>query len=80
MDTITVQVFQLIQWKHALALEEKGLRHSRGNVRKFVCERLALSSKLSAGEVRNIVVYLLDQIPEGTGLTAMVEVQKVYTN
>jgi outer membrane biogenesis lipoprotein LolB len=29
-DTFTTSCFQLLQWKHALALEEKGMTLSRG--------------------------------------------------
>jgi hypothetical protein len=41
-------VFKLLQWKHAIALEAKGMKHSSGrSVRKMACEffKLPLRTK-----------------------------------
>lgn len=36
MKTVNVTPFQLLQWKHAISLEEKGIKNSRGSVNAHV--------------------------------------------
>ena len=38
---ITVPMFQLLQWKYAIGLEMKGLKHSRGSVTAHVRRKLS---------------------------------------
>ena len=35
-ELVSVERFQLLQWKHAIGLEMKGLTHSRGSVTAHV--------------------------------------------
>jgi len=40
-EFITVPYFQLLQWKHAIGLEMKGLKFSRGSVTAHVRRKLS---------------------------------------
>jgi len=54
-----VPVFQLLQWKYAIRLESKGLRHSSGrSVRKFACGKLGLKP----GTKADVVIARIDEI------------------
>ena len=52
---ITVPMFQLVQWKHAIALEIAGKRNSRGNVRAHV--RRVLSAPVAYSD-RELHAYI----------------------
>jgi hypothetical protein len=40
-----VPIFQLLQWKYAIKLESKGLKHSRGSVTAHAKRVLGISGK-----------------------------------
>ena len=54
-----VPVFQLLQWKYAIKLEQKGMRHSSGrSVRKHAAVSLGLKPNAKA----DWVIQKIDQI------------------
>lgn len=57
MNTITV--FQLLQWKYAIKLEAKGMRHSRGSVTAHAKRYLGV--KGNRDKVLARIQELLDQ-------------------
>lgn len=57
----TVYPFQLLQWKHAIRMEARGMKHSSGrSVRKHACEALGLPPRTKHDEV----VARIDEILE----------------
>jgi hypothetical protein len=64
-DTVTTSPFQLIQWKHALKLEEKGLTMSRGRkVSTHLRKLLGLKRTTPIGDLQAWVEATLDAIEE----------------
>ncbi len=55
-DHIEVPLFQLLQWKFALRLEMKGLKHSRGSVYRHLMKLL----KAPKGYTREQMSYYID--------------------
>lgn len=47
----TVPMFQLLQWKYAIKLEEKGIKVARRSVRTFACKALGLKPRTKHAEV-----------------------------
>ena len=61
--TVNVTLFQLLQWKHALALESQGLRVSRGrSVSAHVKELFGLKKSLRVAKVAALVAEIHDDI------------------
>lgn len=57
-----VPIFQLIQWKHAIGLEIKGLRHSRGNVCANVKSLFGIHPQEKRHVVLDAIVDVLEQL------------------
>ena len=49
-----VPLFQLIQWKYALSLEIKGLKHSKGSVFIHVCDWFNVPKDHRDGQIVNV--------------------------
>jgi hypothetical protein len=57
-DTFTTSLFQLLQWKHALKLEEKGMTMSRGR-------KVSTHLRRTLGLKRNTPISYLSEWVEG---------------
>ena len=66
-NLIEVNLFQLLQWKHALRLEERGMRFSRGSVTAHV--RKVLSAPRSYKGLAQHIAASLESIMEELGET-----------
>lgn len=52
VELTPIHLFQLFQWKAAIQLEAKGMRHSSGrSVRKHACQKLGLPIDLDHDSV-----------------------------
>lgn len=61
-----MNTFQLIQWKHAISMESRGMKHSSGrSVRKFACEQLGLPIRTPATDVIAHIQTELDAVKAG---------------
>jgi hypothetical protein len=70
-DHIEVPMFQLLQWKHSLHLELKGLKNSRGSVYRHLLGKLNVAP--AAYTLEQMSEYLDDcvrDISEQLGVTA----------
>ena len=63
-ELITVPVFQLLQWKHAIGLEMKGLKMSRGSVTAHVRKRLSAPRSYKRADLHKHLCDSLDSINE----------------
>lgn len=61
-ELITVPRFQLLQWKHAISLEMKGLKMSRGSVTAHVRKRLSAPRSYKREEIHKHITDSLDSI------------------
>lgn len=72
---IRVVPFQLLQWKHAIRLEAKGLRHSSGrSVKAHAARAFGLSPRAKREKVLEHIEAALDACKAaGVPMTATVE-------
>lgn len=61
-ELITVPFFQLLQWKHAIGLEMKGLKMSRGSVTAHVRKRLSAPRSYKRADLHKHICDSLDSI------------------
>ena len=57
---IIVRPFQLIQWKHAIRLEEKGIKVARRSVKAHAARHFGLSPRAKRSEVLAHIQAALD--------------------
>lgn len=70
MANRTASVLQLIQWKHAIKLEAKGLKHSSGHsIRKHACTVLGLPLRTPAAKVVEVLEAVLAEVQGKADLT-----------
>jgi hypothetical protein len=62
--TFTTSVFQLLQWKHALRLEAKGLTMSRGKVSTHLRKLMGLKRTATVEYLSEWVESVLAQLTE----------------
>ena len=70
-ELITVPLFQLLQWKHAIGLEMKGLKMSRGSVTAHVRKRLSAPRSYKRADLHKHLCDSLDSINEQLGTVQM---------
>lgn len=61
-ELVTVPRFQLLQWKHAIGLEMKGLKMSRGSVTAHVRKRLSAPRSYTRADLHKHISDSLDSI------------------
>jgi len=61
-DVVEVYIFSLLQWKHALSLEMKGLQHSQGSVYKHLLSVLNAPDSYTIGQMYTHIADSLDSI------------------
>ena len=61
-------VFQLLQWKHAIGLEMKGMKMSRGSVTAHVRKLLKLPRSAKRELIHQYICECLDDIKEQMGV------------
>ena len=64
---IKTNMFQLLQWKHALALEMKGLTNSRGSVYAHLCKKLS-APNFGLENMHNYICTCIENINEQIGV------------
>lgn len=69
-ELVTVPLFQLLQWKHAIGLEMKGLKMSRGSVTAHVRKRLSAPRSYKREDIHKHLVDSLDSIQKQMKETA----------
>ncbi len=67
-EVIEVPLFQLLQWKHAINLERKGMKYSRGSVTAHVRRKLSAPKGLSRDVIYKHLSDSLDSINEQLGV------------
>lgn len=61
-ERIRIPTFQLLQWKAAIKLEAKGMRHSSGrSVLRFAKQALGLSPMMKAEGVVQAITTILEE-------------------
>ena len=61
-ELVELPVFQLLQWKHAIGLEMKGLKNSRGSVTAHVRRKLSAPKNYPRKEIHKHLSDSLDDI------------------
>ncbi len=61
-ELVEVPLFQLIQWKHAISLEMKGLRHSRGSVAAHVRKILSAPRSFKKEDLHSFLTEVIDDV------------------
>lgn len=69
-DLVEVYMFTLLQWKHALKLEMKGLTHSQGSVYKHLLEVLSAPDTYSIEQMSEYIDGAVDSIEQQLGIPA----------
>ncbi len=69
-EVIQVPLFQLLQWKHAINLERKGLKNSRGSVTAHVRRKLSAPKGYPRDKIYAHLCDSLDSINEQLGVKA----------
>lgn len=67
-ETVAVPLFQLLQWKHAIALECKGLKNSQGSVTAHVRRKLSAPRSYPRADLLQHLSDSLDSIREQLGI------------
>ena len=62
--TVNVTVFQLLQWKHAVALEAKGLKVSRGSVSAHVKRQFGLKRSMRVQAVADMLADIYADVAQ----------------
>jgi len=65
---VAVSMFQLLQWKHALALECKGLTNSRGSVCAMLRKKLNAPRSFTREQMRDYIAGCVESINEQIGV------------
>ena len=76
MENVTVVPFQLLQWKHAIRLEGKGLKHSSGrSVKAHAARHFGMSPRIKREKVLELIEAVLVECNEaGVGATDSVAI------
>jgi hypothetical protein len=61
-ELVTVPMFQLLQWKHAIGLEMQGLKYSRGSVTAHVRKKLSAPRSYKRADLHKHLVDSIDDI------------------
>jgi len=61
---VEIPLFQLLQWKHAISLEMKGLTHSRGSVTAHVRRKLSCPDSYKRADLYKHLSDSIDSITE----------------
>lgn len=69
-ELVTVPLFQLLQWKHAIGLEMQGLKHSRGSVTAHVRKKLSAPRSYKRADLHKHLVDSIDDINKQMGVSA----------
>jgi hypothetical protein len=56
--------FQLLQWKHSLSLEMKGLTNSRGSVYSFLLKKLSAPKSFTIESMYHYISTCIESINE----------------
>lgn len=67
---VVTTLFQLLQWKHALALEMKGMKMSRGSVYSHLRQKLSAPKSFTIEMMHNYISTCLDDINEQIGVAS----------
>ena len=67
-ELVVTTPFQLLQWKHSLALEMKGLTNSRGSVYRFLLEKLSAPKSFDIASMHNYISQCIESINEQLGV------------
>lgn len=59
---IKVPIFQLLQWKHAVGLEDKGLKFSRGSVTAHVRRIMSIPRKIKREAIVEYLSAILAEV------------------
>lgn len=60
--------FQLLQWKHALALEMKGMKMSKGSVYSHLRSKLSAPKSFTIEQMHHYISTCLEDINEQLGV------------
>jgi len=72
---ITVRPFQLLQWKHAIRLETKGIKVARKSVRTHAAKHFGMKPRAPHEKVLEVIEAILEATKEaGVPATASVKV------
>ena len=63
-ELVEVPLFQLLQWKHALRLEQKGLTHSQGSVYSMLRKKLSAPKTFTLDMMEHYISGCVDSINE----------------
>lgn len=69
-EIVEVNLFQLVQWKHALHLEQKGLTHSRGSVYQMLRKKLSAPKTFSLDDMSRYIDGTVESINQQLGRAA----------
>ena len=61
-STVTIPLFRLIQWKHALTLEAAGMRHSQGDVTALLRRTLNTPTRYPRADLIAYLAATLDDV------------------
>jgi len=61
-ELVTVPWFQLLQWKHSIHLEMKGLKNSRGSVTAHVKRKLGYARNVKREDIYKMLEYYVDDL------------------
>lgn len=76
--TIKVNAFQLLQWKHAIKLEEKGIKIAGRSVRAHAGKRFGMGSRPPFALIQRNIQSALDALESaGVASQQVVEIQLV---
>ena len=67
-ELVQVRLFQLIQWKHAMALEEKGMPVARRSVTAHVRKALSAPRSFTRAQLINYITESIDDINQQLGV------------
>ena len=65
-EPVRVTAWQLLQWKHAVSLERKGIKHSRGSVAAHVRKILNAPKRYPIKELEKYLADTWDDIKAQT--------------
>ena len=69
---VEIPMFQLLQWRGALKLEARGMKHSKGNVTKLVREKLSIPESDQQWTAETLAEYIgqtIDDIKQQLGVS-----------
>lgn len=67
-QVVEVNLFQLVQWKHALHLELQGMKHSQGSVCSMLRKKLSAPRSFTLQQMSTYIDGTVESINEQLGL------------